>query len=199
MILEALLLTLAISLDAFASGFAYGANKIRIPLRSILLITIIGSTFLGISLFFGAGIGQFVSPVVATVISSVILITLGLSKIFGGLIKNIISKRKNTLLKVCAEPTSADLDKSKMLSIKEAALLAVALSLDALAVGVGAGITSLSLEFYLIVIGLSLAMDVILMSLGVLLGTKVAKKTKVNLSWVGGLILIGVAVMNIFL
>ncbi|MCL2821700.1 MAG: manganese efflux pump, partial [Firmicutes bacterium] len=91
----------------------------------------------------------------------------------------------------------ADLDKSKVLSKKEACLLAAALGLDALAVGVGAGMINQSVYFYLIAIGLSLVMDIVLLGLGTFAGNKVAKKTKINLSWVGGLILIGVALTNI--
>lgn len=197
MILEAFLLTLAISIDAFASGFAYGANKIKIPILSTIVITLIGSLFLGAALFFGAGIGQFISPLLATIICSVILIGLGLSKIFGGWFKNKIAKRRNTLLKVCAEPEHADLDKSKRLSMKEAALLAVALALDGLAVGVGAGLAVQSLEFYIIIIGFSLVMDIAMLTLGVFLGNRVARRVRVNLAWLGGLVLIGLAVMNI--
>ncbi|MCL2821937.1 MAG: manganese efflux pump, partial [Firmicutes bacterium] len=77
MILEAFLLTLAISIDAFASGFAYGAGKIKIPILSILIITAIGSVFFGVSLFFGALIGQVIPSLVAQIVCSAILIGLG--------------------------------------------------------------------------------------------------------------------------
>ncbi|MCL2556644.1 MAG: manganese efflux pump [Firmicutes bacterium] len=199
MILEAFLLTLAISIDAFASGFAYGTNRIKIPIISVLIISFIGSTFLGISLFFGSIISQIIPPIIAIIICSVVLIGLGLSKILGGLIKRKLAKRKNTLLKVCGAPIEADLDQSKILSIKEACILAVALALDAMAVGIGAGLINPNIKFYLVIISFSLIMDIILLSLGTFIGSKIAKKSKINLSWLGGLILIGVAIMNIFL
>lgn len=39
--LEALLLVTALSVDAFVASFAYGANKIRIPLSSVAVINLI--------------------------------------------------------------------------------------------------------------------------------------------------------------
>jgi len=198
MVLEAFLLTLAVSIDVFASGFAYGANKIKIPFWSVIIINLIGTSFIALSLFFGSAIGRFIPPVATMIICVTVLILLGLFKIFGGIIRKQLAKRKNTLLKVCAAPEDADLDKSKVLSAKEAVLLAVALSLDGLAVGVGAGIANQNIIYYFIIIGFSLAMHLVLLPLGVLLGNRIVRKIKANLSWVGGLVLIAIAIMKIF-
>lgn len=45
------LLVVALSLDSFLASLAYGAQKIRIPLRSTLLIALIGTSFLGVSIY----------------------------------------------------------------------------------------------------------------------------------------------------
>ena len=52
-ICTALLLTVAVSIDTLASGFAYGAAKTRVPFTHVLVINFVGSLFLGISLFLG--------------------------------------------------------------------------------------------------------------------------------------------------
>lgn len=201
MILEAFLITLAISIDALASGFAYGAQKIKIPIKSALVITFIGSFFLGVSLFFGAGISGFVSPHVAVIISSVILFTMGTLKIIGSIrsIKKAMPPATQAphLSLLCTEPCCRPSPELKTVSLKEATILAVALSLDALAVGVGTGVTSRALEFFALVIGISLVMDVVMILLGAFIGNKVAKFSKINLSWLGGLVLIGVGIMNL--
>jgi len=211
-ILEALLLTSALSLDSFASGFAYGANKIKIPFLSAVIINIVCSIILGISLFLGSAIGQFIPKTTTLVICVVLLVILGLLKIFDSLIKNLIKKKQGInkeikfsllslkfILSIYAKPEDADTNQNKILSVKEAFALAVALSLDGLTVGFGAGLINQDALTYIIIIAFSLITGMIFLTFGKLLGNKLAQKTSLNLSWLSGLILIGLAITKIFL
>lgn len=208
-ILEALLLTSALSLDALVASFSYGINKIKIPIRSAMIINLICTGLLTASLFLGMALSTVISPVTAKIISCTVLIIIGLMKLFDSLIKKRIKSNKpidrdikfkflslTFIVKVFAEPEKADFDESKTLSIKEAVPLAIALSIDSLAAGFGAGIVSANVWF---IIGFSLITDLFAIYGGSAIGRKIAKVSSVNLSWLSGVILIALAVSKIFL
>jgi len=189
-----------LSIDAFAASFAYGSNRIKIPFKSVMLINIIGSIVLGISLYFGVIIRPFIPIEIAYGLSFGILFILGLVKIFDSTVKSFIrrhndaSKRVefsafnlNFILTVYANPEVADVDSSRIISSREAIAIALALALDSFAVGFGAGLATTA---HFQIIAFSLVTDVAAIILGCYAGNKIAAKSRVNLSWLGGVILI---------
>jgi putative Mn2+ efflux pump MntP len=100
------------------------------------------------------------------------------------------------LFNIYANPEEADTNNNKVLSAGEAALLAAALSLDGLATGFGAGLAA---ESALLIILFSLFTDAFLLTAGRFAGSKVARKIKINLSWLSGLLLIGLAFLKLFI
>lgn len=201
--IEALLLVTSLSIDAFVSSFAYGASKIKIPLKSIMIINIVGSIILGVSLFLGVIFRPFINESMAYTISFGILFTLGITKIFDSTVKTLITKYSNIdkevkfsmfdlqfILNVYANPERADVDKSRIVSPKEAVYLAIALALDSFAVGFGAGLSDVNA---MQIVGFSLITDMIAIILGCYIGNKIAEKVSLNLSWISGLILITLA------
>ncbi len=206
-ITEALLIVTALSMDAFVSGFAYGANKIKIPFSSVTVINLICSAVLAVSLFFGGMVGPYLSGYLTTAICFVLLLGLGLSKIFDSAVKSFIRRRNafkkkihfsafhlGFVLNIYADPQEADQDHSKTLSPREAAYLALALSLDGLAVGFGAGMTNTS---PLLVVGFSLLSDMIGVMLGCWLGNRIVRQLRLDLTWLSGVLLIVLAVMKL--
>jgi len=204
---EALALVTALSIDAFVSGFAYGSDKIRVPFSSVAVISIICSVILAVSLFFGEIIGPVLSEGLTAGICFVLLLGLGVIRVFDSAVKAFIRKhsayKKNIkfsafhlsfILNIYANPEEADRDDSKDLSPKEAVYLAIALSLDGLAVGFGAGITDSNP--YLI-IGLSLIMNVAAVVFGRFLGEKLTNRLRLDLSWLSGALLIALAVLKL--
>lgn len=201
--LEALLLVSALSLDAFAASFAYGTNKITIPFKSVSTINIICSAILGIALLLGRLISQFIPANVTSYISFTILFLIAAAKLFDFAIKTWIKKSSlaspqldfhflnfHFLLQVMCDPTQADVDASKTLSLNESAALALALSLDGLAAGFGAGLVEVNVW---IMVLFSLITNMIAISLGCLIGNKIAAKTTLNLSWLSGVVLLIIA------
>ena len=139
---EAALLAAAVSTDAFAAGLAYGAKRIRIPVLSAVIISMIGSLMLGLSLLAGSVIRPWLPAGFAPGMGFAILLFLGIAKLFDSSIKAYIRKHKSLkknirfslsslrfILTVYADPQEADQDASQSLSALEAASLAVALSL----------------------------------------------------------------------
>lgn len=199
-IIEAFLLVTALSIDTFISSLAYGTSKIKIPFSSAMIINIICSIFLAISILLGEFLEPYISTKLIKVISFSLLFTFGFIKLFSKNIKRLFASYKklniiklpklNIFINICSNPKKADLDESKLLSGYEAMWLAFTLSIDGLSVGFGAGLTNIN---HLLVIFFSLFSDLIAISLGSMIGNKIAKKTTLNLSWLSGVILIFLA------
>lgn len=206
--IESLLLVSSVCIDAFVASIAYGTNKIRIPLYSSIMISIIGSIFLGISLFLGSFIKDFLPGNLPIILSFSILMIIGIYRFFEGLFKSYLTKKNkldkpltfkmfdlNFVLQVYADETKADFDHSKILTLKESLYLASALSFDSIAVGFGASLYSTN---YISTIVLCFFIGVLAVSFGQLIGKKLLEKSELNLSWLSGVILIILAIKKLF-
>ena len=205
--LEALLLVTALSVDAFVASFAYGANKIRIPLSSVAVINLICSLILGLALFLGFSVRPWLPDQLTKWFCFSILLVLGIAKLFDSSLKALIRRHSSLhkqirfsflhlgfILHIYADPPIADADDSRVLSPAEAASLALAVSLDGLAVGFGAGLGNAGcLEAVLF----SLLLGAGAVICGSRLGCKAADRFSLDLSWLGGLLLILLALMKL--
>lgn len=208
---EAFLLAAALSTDAFVACFAYGAGRIRIPLRSMLVIVGVCTGLLAASLFLGALLQPWLPAGVTAGVSFAVLALLGAVKLCDSFLKAQIRRRAarsaplrkewrfslfslNVILNIYADPPAADRDASKTLSPGEAASLAVAMSLDGLAVGFGAGLGGAPH-------GLILLFSLLLSGAAVLggsaLGNRAASRCRRDLSWTSGLLLLLLAFLRL--
>lgn len=207
-LIEAAILASALSLDAFVSSFAYGSNKIKIPMLSVQIINLVCSSILGVSLLAGNLIRQILPEWITPFICFGILFILGITKLMDSITKSLIRKYTNIsseikfsmfnfkfILQLYADPEKADIDNSKIISPGEAASLALALSLDGIAVGFGAAVGNINI---LAVFLCSLITDALAVILGSNLGNRIAKKTAFNISWLSGIILIFMAFTKLF-
>ncbi len=205
--LEALLLVVALSLDAFVASFAYGAQRIRIPYSSAAIISVICTAMLAVSLLAGSLLRPFLPQSLTKGLCFAILFLLGLVKLCDSTIKTLIRKHKRMhrqvsfslfslkfILDVYADPEKADRDGSRELSPAEAASLAVALSLDGLAVGFGAALMQVN---FLMVMVFSLAVGMLAVRLGGKIGNRAAQKLPFDLSWLSGALLIVLAILKL--
>ena len=205
--IEALIIALALSLDAFVAAFAYGSRGIRIPPRSIHTINFICTGMVGLAFFSGAILRHHIPEGLAPALSFGILFSLGMIKLLDHSIKSAIRKFSvrgreirlslrgiHLILTLYADPEQADLDGSKILSPAEAATLALALSLDGLAVGLGAALGSVSVWLVLATVWLT---GLAALFAGTSLGNKAAKRLRFDLSWLSGVLLILLAFSNL--
>lgn len=206
-LLEALLLVTALSLDAFASSFAYGAAQIKIPGRSLLVINLICSGSLALALLLGGFLHRILPAGLGSGLCFLLLLCLGTVKIFDSALKALIRRQGGFqkkihfslaslgfILKIYANPEEADLDRSHILTAGEAAALALALSLDGVAVGFGAGLAA---STSLLVILLSLVSDTLALTLGCRLGRRCQSLFRRDFSWLGGALLIVLAILKL--
>lgn len=203
--IHSFLLVTALSLDSFLASLAYGTKHIRIPLKSAILISTIGVLFLSISLYTANLLQQYIPTWICTGISFSIFFLIGLSSIFQGTIKRVLKKYKRKqlefeysgisfVLDVYLDETKADSDHSKYLSLKEAAYLAVALSIDSLVSGFALGI---SILHPLPVLIISFFMGIFVILLGSFLGKTILYQSDVDLSWISGILFLVLAFSRI--
>ena len=203
-VIESAVLASSLSIDAFTAGFAYGSKKIRIPVPSALLINFICCLVIGVSMFAGHLFKPYLPDGLAVWIAFIVLFLIGLSKLLDGIVKTLIRRHTKLdkafrfsifdvkfLLRLYADPEAADADVSSHLSPGEAVALAVSLSLDGLAVGFGAALVGINPWA---LIGWSLITNMVAIVVGRKLGHGLARKLPFNITWLAGLVLMGLAV-----
>lgn len=199
-IFQAFFLVLALSLDTFTAGVALGTQKITVPFRSVLTISLTCSASLWLAISLGGWIGNWISPRTGAVIGCIILVMMGSVRLFDGVIKELLRRccenkegmvfyRKNLkiFLQVCVDSAQADFNRSQSLSVPEAISLAAALSVDGLAAGVGAGILDVS---HWLIFLIAMLINLFAVHLGCRTGIRFSRKHEQDISWVAGALLI---------
>jgi len=206
LILQTFLLVFALGVDALICSFSYGVNRIRIPLKSMIVINLITLLLLATGIIIAQILEGFLPPGIIYGFAFLILFFIGLVKIFEGTIKSIIKRHNGSryfnfslfnfgfVLQVFAQPELADSDASKELSIAESVPLAFALGFDGLSVGLSVGLMALNIPLLLI---MSFAVGMVCVAVGAYLGCKASQKISFDLSILSGLILILIAIINV--
>jgi putative sporulation protein YtaF len=163
-VVSLLVLAFAVSLDGFGVGVLYGLRKIRLPLSSIAIISGLSGTVILVAMQIGVWLSAFFPPSLAKQVGAVILIGIGCWAVLNVLrqkdehgpeaddtapssfisapttVMSIELKRLGLMIQILRTPSKADVDRSGTISASEAALLGLALSLDAFGAGIGAAL-----------------------------------------------------------
>ncbi len=198
--IEAMVFVIALSIDAFLASFAYGVDRIRIPISSLFIISSMSGAVLGISMLAGSVAGKNLPDGTGAMIGFLVLFLVGIFKLFDGAIKWYIRKYNNIekninfhfssfkfLLTIYADPDKADVDRGGVLSAKEAISLGIALSIDSAAAGIGAGAMATPVLSSIVLTWIT---NIIAILSGSYLGYKIAQKISLDFSWISGILLI---------
>lgn len=207
-VISVFILVIALSIDAFLASFAYGVDKIRIPVSSMAVISLISGLSLGASLLLGRGALFGITEEKAGIISFFLLFLVGFIKLFDSVVKCLIRSQEpikrnlnfhmfnlKFILTVYADPDRADADKGGILSPREAVSLGIALSIDSMAAGVGAGLANAPVALS---VGLCIITGALAVILGARLGNKIAERFSMDFSWISGLLLIILAFTKVW-
>lgn len=164
-LLSTVAFAVALSLDGLGVGISYGVRKIKIPVFSLLVISITSGLAIGFSMLCGHMAAKYISVEIAEIIGAVILIAVGIWILFQTWMQNrkgrtvgaddiakaeeegckqifnLKIKAFGLVIQILREPAVADIDKSGVISSREAVLLGLALAMDALGAGFGAAMT----------------------------------------------------------
>lgn len=208
--LPLMLAAISLSLDALGVGMAYGLRSIYIPLRSKLLMSFLSTLCSFIAVCTGKllyailpdWLGKYISPIILTILGLYMLISAVRESSFG----KSVSSHKTPVRKyqfsvkvfglsvtIILHPLEMDWDHSKTIDSREAACLALALSLDSLAAGIGYCMEPSSSVIFPIFIG---GFQLIFITLGIFCGHRFKQKKWLNktfLSFIPGIIMLGLA------
>lgn len=181
------LFALALNVDAFGTGVAYGARRIRIPLTSLLVICLISVGAISVSMLGGKLIGSFIQPELAKRLGGVILLCIGARIIYLAYKTKYIPEKDENIqpekirskvteinfrplglvVQILREPARADIDCSGVISINEALFLGIALAMDSFGAGFAVSMLGFSISVTALMIGIG---QFILTNLGILTG-----------------------------
>lgn len=142
-----LLLGLAVSIDGFVAGIAYGLKNIRMPFTSLSIVGVVASICAGAAMVIAYMVGQYMNTDLAIMLGASLLILLGVWSLFQQyLTKDVasyemdgeVTARKLTfslgrlVISIMAKPETADVDKLGVISPLEAVFLGLAVGADAM-------------------------------------------------------------------
>ncbi len=203
--LHIFLLCAAVCIDTFAAAFGFGAQKIRIPPFSALVLSAVSSAALSLAIFAGGRLSPFLPAGTAKWLSCLLLGGMGLFKLSDSAVKGLVRRLPlpgrelsfrlfcmRFLLRIWADPAAADADCSNVLSAAESVTLALALSSDGIAAGLGGGFSGMTpwAVFFLCVL-----INWFCIVTGSLAGQKAARRVSFDLSWLGGGILLVMGIL----
>lgn len=206
MILNIFILVFALCLDTFVASAAYGTSQIYLSKMQIAAINGICSLCLGISLLFGTFLDSRISETYTKEICFFSLLFLGCLKLADSSIRQYLRHHKAVhknirfafshlrfIIDIYGDPVEADRDRNRRLSWKETIFFALAMSIDSLVAGTMAAFLKISIPLTMLA---AFFTGEIFTCLGLFLGHKISRRCPQDLSWVGGILFIALAVLK---
>lgn len=195
-----MLFLLAVSLDSMTAGFSYGTQKVHIKASSFLLLACIPAVFITAANRLSHLLFLFLPKEILPFLSFFLLFLIGCSKLLESLIRYLAKKypslarnwgcrikQLNIIFTIYLSPADANQEDLQILSAKEALLLSLALSLDSILVGMAFTTGSISWLTFLL---LAMLFNLLLFSIGYVLGRLLCRVLHIDLSWLSGLFLL---------
>jgi putative sporulation protein YtaF len=199
-----LLISISLSLDAFAVSAAHAIKSTRIPLFSKIIIALISAVIFGGAVFFGETVATLFSPYIAKTIGIILMLFICLWMLFQVLLNkkkdeepkmifHFSIKSLGLTLQIIRNPLLSDIDNSHSISSFEAIFLGLALSIDSISVGIGYSLIGSVNILTPVFVGL---FQFVFFYLGEVVGNRVTRLKNINMDY---LQLISVAVMFVLL
>jgi putative sporulation protein YtaF len=200
-----LLLALAVSVDGFSAGLSCGLRGLLIPFPSLLVICCSSAAAVTASMLLGGEVAGLLPVHYVTSFGGGLLIVLGTYVTMQYAAAEGRDQQAPAgaggngpgwmLAALVRKPEKADLDRSGVLSLKEALLLGAALAADAFGAGFGAALLGLPLPVTVLAVG---ATKLLLVPLGVALGRVISGGAVFkHAALLGGAILIFLGIITI--
>lgn len=183
MLLNIFLLVSALCLDTFVASVAYGINQVALSKSQIAVINGICSLCLCISLLFGTFIDSLIPESFTKEICFFSMLALGCFKLI------------HAVIHPCAysEPAKNDDDRTLFLSWHEVIFFSLAMSLDSLVAGTMAAFLKISV---LLTTAAAFLLGELFTYTGLWIGNRISRRFPKDLSWVGGILFIILAVLK---
>jgi len=205
---------LALNLDSFVAGLAYGTRQIKVPFFSLMIISLVSMAAISLSMLGSQMLQVFIPPAFSHRLGGVLLLAIGAWALLqtrheaapaapkspeantaAGKME-IRIRPPGLVIQILREPVRADLDSSGTISAGEALVLGTALAMDAFGAGFAVSMLGFSVGITVLVVGLG---HFLLTVAGILAGgTFLSTKAGRRLSALPGciLILLGLSKMH---
>ncbi|BAF60159.1 predicted membrane protein [Pelotomaculum thermopropionicum SI] len=213
-LLSYLLFALALNLDSFGAGLAYGTRQIRVPPPSLIIISLISVAAVTVSMLGGQILAACIPARLAHRLGGFMLLLIGLWV----LCENCRARRRpngepgqknkaarmleirirplGLVIQVLREPVKADLDSSGIISPPEALVLGAALAMDAFGAGFAVSMMGYSPAITATVVGLG---HFLLTYLGILAGrTVITSRVGRQVTLLPGFLLISLGLLKLW-
>ena len=187
-----LVLCIALSADTFAAGLSYSASKVRVPINSMCILSLVSGFTFTLSLSVGEKLTAWIPPNASTLLSFLILLILSLYKLYDAL-----PERFHPSISFTTVSFSSHVNKKEpeYISPYEAAALSFVLSIDSITAGVSQGNSPLSPA---VVFLFSSVIHFLSILLGTFAGRRLSGKLSCNLSFLPALLLFLLAISRLF-
>ena len=198
--LSLLIFLTAVSIDSLTAGLTYGTQRVKIRRFAYLILIFIPAFFITLANHLGSYLYFFLPEAVLPFLSFTLLSILGLSKLTESLLRLLARKypslsrnwgwkikQINIIFTIYLSPEDANQEDLQILSAREALLLSLALSLDSVLVGMA--FTAGPLPGPLLFLLASL-FNLLLFTVGYVLGHLASRVLRIDLSWLSGLFLL---------
>ena len=180
------LLCIALSTDTFTAGLSYSAGRVRVPVTSILILSLVSG------LLAGEKITDLLPAGFTRISSFLILLFLSLYKLYDALPERFHRNSGMTTASFSEKINRGDVQR---LSWAEAALLSLVLSVDSITAGLGSQMPPLPTAA---VVLLSSSIHFFAMLAGLFAGNLLVQRFSCNFSWVSTALFFLLALSRIF-
>lgn len=187
-----ILLSIALSTDTFAAGLSYSAQKVRVPLSSMCILSLISGFMFSLALIAGEKIATFIPSAVTTFFSFFILLTLSFYKLYDALPEKYHRPKDLT---TAAFSEKVNQKEPSVLSPAESAALSLALSIDSITAGVSSGAPDL---LPAVIFLISVIIHFFSMAFGLYAGKKLLHKISGNFSFLPAALFLILALSRLF-
>ena len=205
-LLNSALIIFALCLDTFFIALSYGAGGIKLPVLSCAVICAVSAASITLSACAGGLLTNYLPGGAVKILGFLVLLSVGIFKAFDTAVTAFIEKAKRRTInlktkrlifvfEIDAAPERADADRSNTISVREAFLLSIAVSMDGLLAGISLN-TRQTPPFLIFAIGFAIALICLLS--GRLIGKRLSNGKRGVLSFLGGAILILLAITRLF-
>jgi putative sporulation protein YtaF len=196
-------------------GFAYGLKGTKIPLSSKIVICIFSVVYSALGLIFGNMLANVLPSNIGEIIGTVFLSLIGIAMIYkalrnqkskpakkkqkkDGTIFKIFIKSMGITIQILKNPDKGDFDNSGVIDLKEAFVISLAISVDAICAAIASALIGLNVWYLPFLIG---AIQMLFLTIG-LFGGKFLKN-KFNLkekymSILSGAMLLLLSIIKLF-
>lgn len=225
--IKAILLVIAVCTDCFAASLGIGSAGIRIPVRSAVIISLVGTVSLSVSVAFAGALKLAVPAELCAAISFILLLGLGLFNLFQNFWRDIVCQKKAEPLPIPLRTVSAkskgttrkrnnfntvteqmgalirmffdgaSADTDNSKSISAKEALVLSAALSADSVVTGIGAGLGSISLPLLSV-MAFAAGLISVKSGEKLGRKIVSSFNINLGWLCGAVLIILAFTSVY-